>query len=508
MKTKWIEIMIIVLALGLLSLCFAAWDVTKPADSDAIYGWPASIRANWDALEAVFGVDLDLSTVDFGEIISGGPMVDVRHPDYGAVGDGVTDDSTAFQAALDSLSTTGGTILIPPLTFRIDTGLVVPVGVHIQIIGCGSDSIIYYTGTLNAITATGSAPNRAWGTYRDFAILGNANMDIGLSITHGTRRTSIENVCVETFNGSGIYILDSWGLQLSHCSIRNGTGNGIYVTCTAGFGTTTVIGCNCENMTGYGLFAERTAIQVIGGLYETNTVQNIRLADCRGSSITGVYIENLEATGDCHGIVATGAGANCSRGISITGCEIEQGAVTTGTGYPIYLHNVTGAFVAGNHMNPHADAAGLTGIAHIEVTSNAHNIQIGQNDYRGTSFANACKKVNVIGGATGVSILNYIATLDNTGTPSVSEGNLYITGGTTTITDFDHGTTGQIITVLSKHTIGFDTTTAQDADHNLDGSSVSPTTHISDVTKWLCEDGTTWHLMFYLDASEDNNSDN
>lgn len=60
MKTRWVEIIIIVLALGLLSLCFAAWDSTKPADSDAIYTWPASIRANWDALETG-GVNLTLS---------------------------------------------------------------------------------------------------------------------------------------------------------------------------------------------------------------------------------------------------------------------------------------------------------------------------------------------------------------------------------------------------------------------------------------------------------------
>lgn len=38
--------------------------------------------------------------------------LDVRH--FGAVGDGLTDDSAAFQAAFDALPVTGGTIFIPP----------------------------------------------------------------------------------------------------------------------------------------------------------------------------------------------------------------------------------------------------------------------------------------------------------------------------------------------------------------------------------------------------------
>lgn len=59
MKTRWMEIIIIVLALGLLSICFAAWDNTKPADSDAWNTAAGSIRNNWDILEAELGIDLN-----------------------------------------------------------------------------------------------------------------------------------------------------------------------------------------------------------------------------------------------------------------------------------------------------------------------------------------------------------------------------------------------------------------------------------------------------------------
>jgi len=46
-----------------------------------------------------------------------------------------------------------------------------------------------------------------------------------------------------------------------------------------------------------------------------------------------------------------------------------------------------------------------------------------------------------------------VTTLDDTGTPSVAGGNLFKTGGTTTITDFDDGVIGQTITILSAHAI-------------------------------------------------------
>lgn len=49
--------------------------------------------------------------------------VDVRG--YGAVGDGVTDDTTEIQAAIDSLSTTPGTVFFPPGIYLISSPLLI-----------------------------------------------------------------------------------------------------------------------------------------------------------------------------------------------------------------------------------------------------------------------------------------------------------------------------------------------------------------------------------------------
>lgn len=46
-----------------------------------------------------------------------------------------------------------------------------------------------------------------------------------------------------------------------------------------------------------------------------------------------------------------------------------------------------------------------------------------------------------------------IQTLANNATPTIEKGRLFLTGGTTTITDFDDGVEGQIVTVIAEHGI-------------------------------------------------------
>ena len=92
MKTKIKEISIVVVLLALVSLCFATWDNTKPADSDAWNDAAGYIRDNWDAIEAVFGTDLDGTGTTT-------PWFDVVGF-YDADNTGTTECSTEIQAAI------------------------------------------------------------------------------------------------------------------------------------------------------------------------------------------------------------------------------------------------------------------------------------------------------------------------------------------------------------------------------------------------------------------------
>ena len=55
--------------------------------------------------------------------------------DFGAVGDGATDDTAALQAAINSFSGTGGTVYLPKGTYKTTSALTIPS--YVQIIGAG-----------------------------------------------------------------------------------------------------------------------------------------------------------------------------------------------------------------------------------------------------------------------------------------------------------------------------------------------------------------------------------
>jgi len=50
-------------------------------------------------------------------------------------------------------------------------------------------------------------------------------------------------------------------------------------------------------------------------------------------------------------------------------------------------------------------------------------------------------------------VISAIKTLADDATPSVAGANLFLTGGVTTITDFDDGGVGQVITIIAEHAI-------------------------------------------------------
>jgi len=77
-----------------------------------------------------------------GDVITKGPWHDVRA--YGAVGDGVTDDTAAIQAAIDAAEAANGTAYLPPGTYLVkgDTGSVCAAlnirGSSVGFVGAGS----------------------------------------------------------------------------------------------------------------------------------------------------------------------------------------------------------------------------------------------------------------------------------------------------------------------------------------------------------------------------------
>ena len=83
-------------------------------------------------------------------------------------------------------------------------------------------------------------------------------------------------------------------------------------------------------------------------------------------------------------------------------------------------------------------------------------------------------------------------------TPNVKGGTIFNSGSSTeTITDFNGGTIGQMITIVSKAAITYDVTST-----NLKGGSTDIVTASGDTTTWIY-DGSSWYLMSWMDVSID-----
>jgi hypothetical protein len=63
---------------------------------------------------------------------------------YGAKGDGINDDASAIQSAINAASTNGGTVYFPPGTYLCGSTLIIPSSVHLWGSGIGGDT---YTDT-------------------------------------------------------------------------------------------------------------------------------------------------------------------------------------------------------------------------------------------------------------------------------------------------------------------------------------------------------------------------
>jgi hypothetical protein len=287
---------------------------------------------------------------------------------YGAVGDGVTDDTTAIQAALNA-ALTGGIIFFPAGTYIITASLLFPG--NIKIFGSGdSDSgtvIKVKTGTAlttpvlcsadwynntatcgypvhiadiaidgNSATSGASAHGfvamNFWSSF-DNIFVNNVSGDGFLFSAQSRNGTHISNTCVEakirrvqvrTSGGDGIHIKDNGsGLNsctdgwLADCIVTSAGAKGINVEMGPGWHISGnhVYGTVTDAISVNKCYATRVHGNYIDGFGSGSStyIAGIGMAclDGRGSSCIGNHIgfEGGSATGPYYGIAITGAGS-------------------------------------------------------------------------------------------------------------------------------------------------------------------------------------------------------
>ncbi len=155
-------------------------------------------------------------TITVQDIITkGGPKVDVRA--FGAKGDGKTDDTTAIQAAEDSLPDQGGTLYFPPGTFL--GHLIVKSNVHIEGAGINATILELSNGANTDVIQS-----------KDFASLTGQNSGNGNRV--GVNRVTLDDITINgnSSNNTSGYGVRKYGGQwnVHDVVIKNCAQDGVY----------------------------------------------------------------------------------------------------------------------------------------------------------------------------------------------------------------------------------------------------------------------------------------
>jgi hypothetical protein len=261
--------------------------------------------------------------------------------DYGAVGDGTTNDATAIAAAITAATASKGTVYAPPGTYFLTAAITVPEGVTLM--GAGMLTTVLKRGLDTTATLITAAADHAG--IRDLTIDGNRTVMTGHTdgFEIGTTSTDnlLERVRVINANALGVALIGTRPRMLS-CEIVGSDTAGIgTIGVWAGSGNGDQLGIHNSTIRGWnvnGVYIEGGSNhRVTGCLFSRNHAQ---------TSPTGGGQIDLASAGDC----LISGNTFYGRGHTATadgGIEVSDSVVAI-TGNTVINHgNVGISFVSG-----------------------------------------------------------------------------------------------------------------------------------------------------------------
>lgn len=207
----------------------------------------------------------------------GGEALSVK--DYGARGDGITDDTAAVAAAVAACGAAGGgTAFFPAGTYPLTASVSIPT--RVQLAGAGADSIIKATGTQ---TSAFSVVGRTGVSISDLTTDANNSAQLSYSVyVSGGTRTGF-NRCTfinQAKAGSTAIMLDGAANQvnISGCNFITSGARG--VSMINGTNHVTIDGCTFDSLREYGTYGVSSAATQLSDI----TISNNRLSNIVGGT--------------------------------------------------------------------------------------------------------------------------------------------------------------------------------------------------------------------------------
>lgn len=356
-----------------------------------------------------------------------GLVFNVRDPEFGATGDGTTDDTTAINAAITAaaaITPDGATVYFPPGTY-ITTGITI-IDVRVNLFGAGSgrrtgtsvDGITIIKSTTNAVIVKYTIADRAnpgvrWPQVRDLVIQGSTTAGTSQhGLQDDCRGILVSDVLITECGGHGLFLTDSVSsyFKTVYCDANNLDGiniddttteptgavsNAVFTGGTAiangrdgmrivrnGIGTV-AIGWVAEQNTGFGInFASTAAVTLtefcrfFGTWDELNVAGSINFASStRNNDINFARYSSGDA------VHAAGSGPNIVSGdnitvgsVTITSSSVASPSVITATahglttGETIRISGHTGSTPTINGVHPITNTGANTFTIPVNVT--------------------------------------------------------------------------------------------------------------------------------------------
>lgn len=219
--------------------------------------------------------------------------------DFGATGDGTTDDTAAIQAAIDSFGASGGTVFLPkPTTSYLVSTLQMPTTGIITLLGSGKEVVCLVGDGSGPVIKTGIYPSSSLSDYRNlqYRNLRIQNTNHPCIQQHVAVNFVVENCALTTTGANTLDVAYSFRARI--------VGNRISTS-----GAFTAISC-VDNSNGLVIDANVVTGGSAGNCINVEQSQGVAITNnimetCGGFGIS-ISSEVVTGSGNCNGVVVTG----------------------------------------------------------------------------------------------------------------------------------------------------------------------------------------------------------